>query len=126
MLFLNRKEVDADIKSLSDKFNFHGFCAEGEDLLKFYSKYMQNTLNKDELNKRLNVVRFLTCMSERPTEKLMNYKKAVILEDEVEVINWTEYLQEGIPRWSPPSDAESSVCIFSLFQFINNQKLYNT
>lgn len=38
MSFLSRKEVDADISSLSDKFNFHGFCSQASDLQKVYSK----------------------------------------------------------------------------------------
>lgn len=109
MLFLSRKQVDDDIASLGDKFNFHGFCSQAEDLQKLYSKYMRNITDKDELNKRLNVIWFLMCLSERPTEKLVYYKKELtISDDEDEEINWSEYLREGIPKWAPQSE-ESSV-----------------
>lgn len=115
MVFLNRKQIDDDIEGLSEKYNFHGFCGQANDLQKIYSKYVSGTTNKEELTKRLTVVKFLMCMSERPTEKLVHYQKNES-SDEEEEIDWPKYLQEGIPRWSPHSDAGCSVSHSTCFK----------
>nr|CAH7712327.1 unnamed protein product [Callosobruchus chinensis] len=114
MYFLNKKEVDQSISGMADKFNFHGFSTQAVALQEVYNSYIGTNLSMTELMNRLNVVKFLLCMSERPTQKFLeNPDKYVIRkEEEKPEIDWAQYLREGIEDWTPTYD--SSDCTSSL------------
>lgn len=109
MVFFNKKEMDALVTSLSEKLIFHGFLIQADDLTNLYKRYIPDNLTKTELNNRMNAVKFLTALCERPTEHLakdpFGYKRK---EEAEEIVDWPAYLNEGIERWSPPLDDEDS------------------
>ncbi|CAH1956605.1 unnamed protein product [Acanthoscelides obtectus] len=114
MYFLNKKEVDQNISGMADKFNFHGFPAQAEALLETYNNYTATSLSTPELMNRLNVVKFLLCMSERPTQKFLeNPERYVIHREEKRAeINWAQYLREGIEDWAPAYESSDSSSSF--------------
>ncbi|KAK9884203.1 hypothetical protein WA026_005156 [Henosepilachna vigintioctopunctata] len=98
MSFVNRKELDLSVGKMAEKFQFHGFFPQADHLLKVYNKYMNKTLKQDSMTV-MNVVRFLLCMSDRPTDKFFRNPTMFTvdnIEEEEKVINWGEYLLEGI------------------------------
>lgn len=110
MFFLNKKEIDRTVASLSEKFAFHGFIHHAKDLTDMYKEYIQLNLPKNEVNNRLNALKFLVTLSENPTSKLAEnphgYRSAVIVEEEI--IDWPAYLKEGIEPWCPESESSDS------------------
>lgn len=111
MYFLNKREVDENIASMTEKFIFHGFSPQAKALQDSYKSYVTENLPKSELISRLNIVKLLLCLSERPTSNFLENPKEFETEtrDEEEEINWAEYLKEGIEVWTPNFD-ETSVC----------------
>lgn len=109
MVFSNRDDVDRAIASFGDKYIFHGFCDKAEYLKRAYEKYMA-TSKIDHIS-QLNVVKFLMCMSDSPTRKFEKVTDDDQIEDEDEISDWGAYLREGIERWMPKSDSESSVSV---------------
>ncbi|KAJ8956277.1 hypothetical protein NQ318_015013 [Aromia moschata] len=106
MYFLNKKEVNEQIASMGEKFIFHGFFPQAKALEDSYRRYITEHLLKSELTTRLNIVKFLLCMSERPTSNFLDNPGEFVTEvaEEEEEIDWGEYLKEGIERWSPNFD----------------------
>ncbi|XP_072394670.1 gamma-tubulin complex component 5 [Diabrotica undecimpunctata] len=111
MYFLNKTEVDKSIEGMAEKYNFHGFFSQSKALVESYNEYITQHVSKAHLTAQLNVVKFLLCMSEKPTVKFLENpeKFEVKLEPEREEINWGEYLKEGIensiPRFDESTDA---------------------
>lgn len=103
MFFLNKKEIDRIITSLGEKFEFHGFLNQSKDLTNFYKEYVNNNLPKHELNIRLNVIKLLVSLSERPTSKLVENPYGYRSQEErkEEIIDWPAYLKEGVELWIP-------------------------
>lgn len=118
MSFLNRDDVDRSVSSLADKFVFHGFCAKADQLVKAYEKYMATS--KIEPVARLNVVRFLMGVARSQTERfaVTGDDDDEAEEDEGEIRDWGAYLREGVERWCPESDGESSVSVFCFITMI--------
>lgn len=106
LLFVNRKEIEQSISSLCDKFILHGLFVPAEHLRKLSNKFLEEHISKAELQNRLNVLKFLICMSHRPTTHCIDYKPPPALEEE-EIVDWGAYLTEGIKRWSPPPNNTS-------------------
>ncbi|CAH1155298.1 unnamed protein product [Phaedon cochleariae] len=111
MYFLNKREVDQSIAGMAEKFNFHGFMAQAKALQEAYDEYVKDDLPKSASLNRLNIVKLLLCLSERPTSKFLEDPDQfeVIQEEDEEDINWGEYLKEGIEEWKPNFD-ESTDC----------------
>lgn len=116
MVFSNREDVDRAIASLCDKFVFHGFCDKAEQLKRAYQKYMVTPVSKTDIISRLNVVKFLMCMSHSPTKRfgLGEATEESGGEDETEISDWGAFLKEGVERWVPRGDSDSSVSVFFL------------
>lgn len=113
MVFSNRDDIDRAIASLADKFIFHGFCDKAEQLKRIYEKYMATS--KTDLISRLNVVKFIMCMAHSPTSRFMETDEcSARAEEEDEISDWGAFLKEGVERWSPRHDSESSVSFFLL------------
>ncbi|VEN43416.1 unnamed protein product [Callosobruchus maculatus] len=110
MYFLNKKEVDQSISGMSDKFNFHGFSTQAIALQEAYNNYIGTNLSMTELMNRLNVVKFLLCMSERPTQKFLENPERYVIhrEEKKSEIDWALYLREGIEDWTPTYDSSDS------------------
>lgn len=109
MVFSNRDDVDRAIASFADKFIFHNFFDKAELLKRAYEKYM--AISKSDLISRLNVVKFLMCMSHSPTKKFEEAIEESVVEDEDEISDWGAFLKEGIEKWVPESDSEDSVSV---------------
>ncbi|XP_018570700.1 gamma-tubulin complex component 5-like [Anoplophora glabripennis] len=109
MYFLNKREVDENIASMAEKFTFHGFSPQAKALQDSYKCYISENLPKPELINRLNIVKLLLCLSERPTSNFIENPQEFQTEkkDEEEEINWGEYLKEGIETWTPNFDEGS-------------------
>lgn len=96
---------------MSEKFTFHGFFDQAEALQKYYNNFITNSLPKADLMNRLNIVKFLLCLSETPTVKfLANPEEFVVnsTDDEEDQIDWKLYLNEGIEGWTPNFDSITS------------------
>ncbi|XP_060534351.1 uncharacterized protein LOC132706808 isoform X2 [Cylas formicarius] len=110
MYFLNKRDVDSSMQGMREKFCFHGFFREAEALVQVYSEYIPEDLPKALQTSRLNVVKFLLCMSETPTKKFLENPQDYVQpvdKQENDEIDWTEYLNEGIEIWNPDHDNES-------------------
>ncbi|KAJ8916483.1 hypothetical protein NQ315_000125 [Exocentrus adspersus] len=109
MYFLNKREVDGSVAGMAEKFNFHGFFPQAKALEEAYKVYVSDNLPKSELVTRLNVVKLLLCLSERPTSNFLENPEEFVSETvvEEEEIDWAEYLNEGIDAWNPNFDNES-------------------
>lgn len=118
MYFLNKREVDESIASMAEKFIFHGFSPQAKALQDSYKCYISENLPKFELVNRLNIVKLLLCLSERPTSNFLENPTEFETESRVEEeeINWAEYLKEGIETWMPNFDETS----------VRNEKKYIT
>lgn len=103
MYFLNKREVDENIASMAEKFIFHGFSPQARALQDSYKSYVSENLPKFELVSRLNIVKLLLCLSERPTSNFLENPEEYQTEtkEEEEEIDWGEYLKEGIETWTP-------------------------
>ncbi|CAH0548603.1 unnamed protein product [Brassicogethes aeneus] len=103
MYFSSNKEINDNIQFMSDKYLLHGFFAQAEDLKAAYSKYLTPNLSKSECQNRLNNVKFLLGMSENPTKYFFDNPDEFIQKkvENVDNINWKEYLNEGIEKWEP-------------------------
>lgn len=111
MSFVNKREMDLAIEKMAEKYEFHGFAPQAEYLRKIYNKYMSK-ISKQDLHSALNTLRFLLYMSESPTTKFMENPEDYCIvqeEDEKEVMNWGEYLLEGIELYTPEQFDDSSV-----------------
>lgn len=111
MSFVNQKEMDLSMQKMAEKYKFHGFVPQADYLLKMYDKYMSKAPKLD-LHATLNTLRFLLYMSESPTTKFMENPEEYSIpqeDDEEEVMNWGEYLLEGIEVFAPEQNEESSV-----------------
>lgn len=86
---------------MSDKFVFHGFPKPAEYLKPLYHLYIPENLPTSELMNRLNVVKFLLCMSDRPTMNfLLHPERYCIKEDSKEEdIDWKTYLLEDCEKY---------------------------
>ncbi|KAJ8968454.1 hypothetical protein NQ314_002293 [Rhamnusium bicolor] len=117
MYFLNKREVDKSIAGMAEKYIFHGFFPQAKALQDSYNSYVTENLAKSELMCRLNIVKFLMCMSERPTSNFLEKPEEFEPEpvEEEEEINWGEYLNEGIERWSPNFDDTSGSSATSVY-----------
>lgn len=85
-----------------EKFTFHGFFDQAESLQKSYKKYVTANVSKSDLMNRLNVVKFLLCLSETPTTKFLENPKEFCVyssDEEEDEIDWKVYLNEGIEDW---------------------------
>ncbi|XP_031330439.1 gamma-tubulin complex component 5-like isoform X2 [Photinus pyralis] len=102
----NRKEIDRVVRSLCDKFRFHGFPKEAGDLQRGYGALLSGT--EDEIARRLSVVKLLVSLAESPTNNVQKRARVQIRKYDEEVVDWPRYLREGIPRWTPPPDVDSS------------------
>lgn len=102
----NRKEIDDVVRSLCDKFRFHGFPKEAVDLQRDYGALTSGS--EDEIARRLSVVKLLVCLAESPTNNVHRRERVEIRKYTKEVVDWPRYLREGIPRWTPPPDVDSS------------------
>ncbi|XP_076256515.1 gamma-tubulin complex component 5-like [Rhynchophorus ferrugineus] len=113
MYFSNRRDIDQNISSMAEKFCFHGFFQQAEELKSAYKMYLPENLLKSETMNRLNNVKFLLCMSDSPTKYFLEHPEMVDSKpvDPVEEIDWGEYLNEGVDTWNPnfeeTSDEES-------------------
>lgn len=110
MSFVNKREMDLAIEKMAEKYEFHGFAPQAEYLRKIYNKYMSK-ISKQDLHSALNTLRFLLYMSESPTTKFMENPEDYCIvqeEDEKEVMNWGEYLLEGIELYTPEQFDDSS------------------
>ncbi|XP_074035449.1 gamma-tubulin complex component 5 [Leptinotarsa decemlineata] len=109
MYFLNKRDVDRIMSGMAEKFNFHGFFNQAKALQDAYDNYIPPDLPKDFLSNRLNIVKFLLCMSEKPTSKFLEKPEEYEMkpEEEEEEVNWAEYLKEGIENWAPDFDESS-------------------
>ncbi|GJQ85078.1 hypothetical protein Trydic_g3734 [Trypoxylus dichotomus] len=107
MVFLKKNDIDRAVASLSDKYIFHGFSLQANDLLRYYENFLPNSTPKNLLEIKLNIVKFLLCLAENPTSKFLEnpYRLPVVHHDEE--IDWPAYLKEGIERWSPPPEESS-------------------
>nr|XP_015836529.1 PREDICTED: uncharacterized protein LOC100142256 [Tribolium castaneum] len=104
MYFLNTKDIKSAIWSMAEKFAFHGFFKHCDYLKKIHEKYIVPNLPESDLNSRLNVVKFLLCMSQSPTThfwKTPEKFQFICDHHEDEVLDWGAYLTEDIDRWSP-------------------------
>lgn len=110
MVFLKKKDIDRTIASLSEKFSFHGFSIQANDLQRHCDNFIPNSTPKTQLESKLNIVKFLLCLSESPTSKFLEDPQRIPVIHYEEEIDWPAYLKEGVERWSPPP-AESSVII---------------
>lgn len=118
LLFVNQKEIENSVSSLCDKFILHGLFVPAEHLKKLSNKLLNEHISKPELQNRLNVLKFLICMSHRPTTHCINYQPPPDLEEE-EIVDWGAYLNEGIERWKPPvNDISVSLLGFVCEMFI--------
>lgn len=78
-------------------------------------------MSKSDLISKLNVVKFLMCMAHSPTSRFSEDDEMASVGPEVEEIkDWGAFLREGVERWSPHHDSESSVsvlfvCVVFLF-----------
>lgn len=126
MYFLNKRDVDQNISGMSEKYCFHGFFPQADALKSAYKIYIPELLPKSETMNRLNVVKFLLCMSSSPTTHFIQHPEMFVpqpVEPEQEV-DWGAYLNEGIELWKPNYD-ESSVsfnfsylCLLSTLQSV--------
>ncbi|XP_044764094.1 LOW QUALITY PROTEIN: gamma-tubulin complex component 5-like [Coccinella septempunctata] len=110
MSFVNKREMDLSIQKMAEKYEFHGFSPQAEYLRKMYDKYM-GKIPKQDLHASLNTLRFLLYMSESPTIKFMENPEEYLIapeEDEKEVMNWGEYLLEGIEIYTPEQFDDTS------------------
>ncbi|KAK5638877.1 hypothetical protein RI129_013172 [Pyrocoelia pectoralis] len=105
----NRDEVDGLIRSLSDKFRFHGYSKQAIHLRRIYDILLSTNGNEDEVTRRLSVVKLLVYLSESPTNNFDELaREDVEICYKAEVIDWPKYLREGITRWTPPPDCDSN------------------
>ncbi|CAG9853558.1 unnamed protein product [Phyllotreta striolata] len=111
MYFLNKTEVDRSIAGMAEKFQFHGFFSQANVLLEAYKGYITENISGSELISHLNVVKFLLCMSERPTYKFLDRFQDFEVKKQIEEeeIDWGEYLKEGIEYTVPSIDNESDI-----------------
>ncbi|KAJ3650794.1 hypothetical protein Zmor_016873 [Zophobas morio] len=108
MYFLNTKDIKKAIWSMGEKFMFHGFFKHADYLKQTHDKYIDRNLSESDLTPRLNVVKFLLCLSTNPTTCFWKDPDKFAFIDEreepEEVVDWGAYLSEGIGRWSPVRD----------------------
>ncbi|XP_044260572.1 gamma-tubulin complex component 5-like isoform X2 [Tribolium madens] len=110
MYFLNTKDIKNAIWSMAEKFAFHGFFKHADYLKTLHEKYIIPNLPESDLNSRLNVVKFLLCMSQSPTTHFWESPEKfqfIYNTQESEVLDWGAYLTEDIDRWSPLPDENS-------------------
>lgn len=108
MSFPNKPDVDNVISSMANKFALHGLLSQSRRLKKLYEKLTNQVNNKDMMVNRLNAVRFLLEASERPTAQAFTFTSSTLQRgDSIEIVDWSEYLREGVERWSPAFDSDS-------------------
>lgn len=96
---------------MSEKFSFHGFFDQAESLEKSYKKYIGKSLSKTDLMNRLNIVKFLLCLSETPTVKFLEKPEEFEVnstDNNEDQIDWKEYLNEGTEGWTQNFGSTSS------------------
>ncbi|KAL1502501.1 hypothetical protein ABEB36_007635 [Hypothenemus hampei] len=115
MYFPNKREIDENINGMSEKYCFHGFTTQANALKTAYKTYIPDLLLETETMNRLNVIKFLLCMSNSPTNHFLNHPDLVIeqpMENEDE-IDWAEYLNEGMDKYRPLyEDSSDEDCSF--------------
>lgn len=103
MYFVNKKDIDQNIEGLFDKFCFHGFLNEANDLKRMYVKFFEGIVVKNDIEVRLNIIRLFLCLSKSPTNSFVYKPKPNLPIKEDDEIDWASYLMEDVQRWSPPS-----------------------
>lgn len=112
--------MDKEISSMAEKFMFHSFSKHAQLLQLLYTKYIDKSLPESELTWKLNVLKFLLCMSTSPTTFFWEHpeqfqfvndilKKELegTSEDKEEIVDWAAYLNEGIEPWRNVQDNET-------------------
>lgn len=108
MSFPNKPDIDVIMASMVDKFALHGLVPQSKRFGLLYEKLMSGVDDRDVMVYRLNVIRFLLATSKRPTAQDFHFASNIFQRgDSMEVINWPEYLREGVERWSPTYDSDS-------------------
>lgn len=103
--------MDKSVSGMAEKFTFHGFFDQAESLQKSYQKYISTSLLKADLMNRLNIVKFLLCLSETPTVKFLQNPEEFDVnssDNEEEQIDWKIYLNEGLENWARNYDSVTS------------------
>lgn len=109
--FQTRKDMEKIVHNLSEKFQFHGFLTQAEDLKSYAKKFFDSSANKDDLEVRLAIVKLLLEISDSPTKHFIEnpelFKHKPIEEDVIE--DWTAYLNDTkiVPV---QTFSDSSVC----------------
>ncbi|KAI4454640.1 gamma tubulin complex protein [Holotrichia oblita] len=93
MVFLKKKDIDRSISSLSDKFIFHGFSIQANDLMRHYENFLPNSTPKNLCESKLNTIKFLLCLAESPTS----------------IERWSPPPGESSDDWSEMSESDSSL-----------------
>lgn len=83
---------------------FHGFFRHAQYLKQCHDEYIDKNLSESDLTPRLNIVKFLLCMSTNPITEFWDHPEQFDFKhrkEQEEPIDWEAYLNEGIDRWSP-------------------------
>ncbi|KAH1019005.1 gamma-tubulin complex component 5 [Dendroctonus ponderosae] len=110
MYFASKREIDNNISGMSEKFCFHGFFPQSNALSAAYKTYLSELLPKSEMMSRLNVVKFLLCLSDSPTKHFLENPELHAEEPKPKEecdIDWGAYLNAGVEPWTPNFDETS-------------------
>nr|XP_022920494.1 gamma-tubulin complex component 5-like [Onthophagus taurus] len=109
LFFLKKTDIDVQIFGQADKFEFHGFKPQAEELRKNYARFIPESLPKSELHHKLMIMKFLICLSESPTKSFLENpdRGKVLVDESEEEIDWGVVLREGCEKWSPNYSSSS-------------------
>ncbi|XP_030748317.1 gamma-tubulin complex component 5-like [Sitophilus oryzae] len=126
MYFSSKRDIDQNISGMAEKFRFHGFFRQAEALQAAYKLYLPDSLPKSDSMNRLNVIKFLLCLSEAPTKHFLENPEMELPQkiELIEEVNWVEYLNEGIDKWNPNFD-ESDEDSYASFDDSDNKEAVN-
>lgn len=69
MVYISQEKGYGPIASLSEKFIFHGFSVQVIDLQQHCDNFISSSMPKNQLESKLNIIKFLLCLSDSPTSK---------------------------------------------------------
>lgn len=119
--FANPNDIQRSVNGLCDKFIYHGLITQSNYLRQLADNFLKSTTSNYDLQNRLNIIQFLICMSDKPTDKAIGYMPLSLQQVEDDITDWASYLLPEELKWKPPADDTDEVC--SYYQNIINSML---
>lgn len=108
----NRHDIEKHINNLAEKITFHGFSAQANAIQKLTKTILDSAANKEELEKKLFLVKLIIILSHSPTTHYVenpSFYQTKVEQEQEEIVDWSLLLNETKATIQTFSDSSVSI-----------------